>query len=109
MGSYIPCCKEVDQEKHSPCTPVPATTLPPPSRSQLVSVRSDETPTPRPLNIRAQVEIAPKRDKQARSPENYQSVKVLGKGSFGYVVLVEEKLTGRRFAMKMIPKTKINE
>lgn len=105
----MPCCQEDQKENSHPSTPVAVATIPSPSRSQLLSVNSDIVPTPRPLNIRAQVEIAPRRDKQDRSPENYQSVKVLGKGSFGYVVLVEEKVTKRRFAMKMIPKTKINE
>jgi serine/threonine protein kinase len=34
---------------------------------------------------------------------------VLGKGSYGMVVLAEEKITGKRYAMKMIPKFKIKE
>jgi serine/threonine protein kinase len=40
-------------------------------------------------------------------PENYQSIKYLGKGTFGDVVLAEDKESGKQFAMKIIEKKKI--
>lgn len=40
-------------------------------------------------------------------PENYQSIKYLGKGTFGDVVLAEDKENGRQYAMKIIEKKKI--
>lgn len=42
-------------------------------------------------------------------PENYQSIKYLGKGTFGDVVLAEDKETGKQYAMKIIEKKKIKE
>lgn len=40
--------------------------------------------------------------KKSRGPEDYQHLKYLGKGAFGCVVLVQEKATGNRYAMKII-------
>ena len=42
-------------------------------------------------------------------PENYQSIKYLGRGTFGDVVLAEEKETMKQYAMKIIEKRKIKE
>lgn len=42
-------------------------------------------------------------------PENYQSIKYLGKGTFGDVVLAEDKESGKQFAMKIIEKKKIKQ
>jgi serine/threonine protein kinase len=44
-----------------------------------------------------------------RGPDNYQSIKYLGKGTFGNVVLAEDKETGKQYAMKIIEKKKIKE
>lgn len=44
-----------------------------------------------------------------RGPENYQSIRYLGRGAFGSVVLAEEKTTRRQYAMKVIDKSKIKE
>ena len=40
-------------------------------------------------------------------PENYQSIKYLGRGTFGDVVLGEEKETMKQYAIKIIEKRKI--
>ena len=44
-----------------------------------------------------------------RGPDNYQSIKYLGKGTFGNVVLAEDKETSKQYAMKIIEKKKIKE
>lgn len=41
--------------------------------------------------------------------ENYQSIKYLGRGTFGDVVLAEDKQNNIQYAMKIIDKRKIKE
>ena len=41
------------------------------------------------------------------SPEDFDIIALLGKGSFGEVFLVKEKKTGTKFAMKLLQKEKI--
>ena len=41
------------------------------------------------------------------SPEDFDIIALLGKGSFGEVFLVKEKKTGIKFAMKLLQKDKI--
>ena len=45
--------------------------------------------------------------KPIKGLENYQLDKYLGKGSFGWVFLVIEKSSGKKYAMKIIEKAKI--
>jgi len=40
--------------------------------------------------------------RSTRGPEDYQHLRYLGKGALGCVVLVQEKVTGKKYAMKMI-------
>lgn len=41
------------------------------------------------------------------SPVNYHTIKVIGKGAFGEVKLVQKKDTGKLFAMKTLTKTEM--
>ena len=47
------------------------------------------------------------KEKPIKGLENYQFDKYLGKGSFGCVVLAIEKSSGKKYAMKIIEKAKI--
>lgn len=90
MGSSIPCCQENDRKK-PPSIRVPTSRHRTEKLSNFTikSAKSENNCVVSPSSsIRAQLERIPKKDKNGRSPENYQSIKVLGKGSFGYVVLV---------------------
>ncbi len=44
-------------------------------------------------------------DTNANIEESYQKLKLLGKGSFGKVWLVQNKILGKQFAMKVIDKS----
>lgn len=54
-------------------------------------------------------EVEESSKKKGRGPEDYQHVKYLGKGVFGCVVLAQEKATRKKYAMKIIEKSKIKE
>ena len=40
-------------------------------------------------------------------PQNYQTIKIIGKGAFGEVKLVKKKETNKLFAMKTLIKTEM--
>jgi len=59
--------------------------------------------------------LSPSKTDGKVGPDHFKVLKVLGKGSFGDVYLVERRdidredcpLTGKKFAMKILPKDKV--